>query len=326
MPIQGLIVLEPFFQSLGHAVQWYNILQVEIKKNVADILQECWDAASSAGTFRESFSPLFPPSPTKCYLSPGSCAPTLSQCCPTCFGGQDFRHLLDNGGDIHIAMDGNFHHCHQCSAGDCPPFYDPVYFLPKSQVDNIGQWIDSTCKQPLQQCNMSVPDEAIDQCKTLYEVADGRKQKVAMDSFDDTGIMALICCHDIPLFFANIDTPGEQQKYSVVLIEHLFSLIPLEANVVILYDVGYHFIHDISTNDSQYDILSPNFTSCIQFTTTAMHAYGHEWACQLVYNPRIVKGLGLSDGEGMERLWSHFIRLIGIKHSSSVSSTITILA
>lgn len=47
-----------------------------------------------------------------------------------------------------------------------------------------------------------------------------------MDKFDDRGIMALVCRHDIPLFFANIDTPGEQQKYGVALLEHLFSLIP----------------------------------------------------------------------------------------------------
>ncbi|KIK10825.1 hypothetical protein PISMIDRAFT_20060 [Pisolithus microcarpus 441] len=160
---------------------------------------------------------------------------------------------------------------------------------------------------------MLVPDEAIDQCETSYKAADGKKQKAAMDSFDDTGIMALICHHDIPLFFANIDTPGEQQKYSVVLIEHLFSLIPIEANVVILYDVGCVLARSLM----KYDILSHNITSRIWFATTAMHAYGHEWACQLVYNPRIVKGLGLSDGEGTERLWSRFIRLIGIERSSS---------
>ena len=46
----------------------------------------------------------------------------------------------------------------------------------------------------------------------------------------------------------------------------------------------------------------------------AMHAYGHEWACQLIYNPRLIEGLGLSDGEGTERLWSHFIKLIGIQN------------
>ena len=58
-----------------------------------------------------------------------------------------------------------------------------------------------------------------------------------MDNFDDTGVMVLICCHDIPLFFANIDTPGEQQKYSIALIDYLFSLLPSQANVVVLYDV-----------------------------------------------------------------------------------------
>jgi len=137
-------------------------------------------------------------------------------------------------------MDSNFHHWYQCSVGDCPPFYDPVYFLPKLQVDSAGRQIDTAHKRPPQQCNAAMPDEAIDQCKTLYEAADGKKQKTAMDSFNDTGIMimALICHHDIPLFFANINTPGEQQKYSIALIEHLFSLIPFEANVVILYDIG----------------------------------------------------------------------------------------
>jgi len=50
-----------------------------------------------------------------------------------------------------------------------------------------------------------------------------------------------------------------------------------------------------------------------------MHPYGHEWACQLVYNPRLVVGLGLSDSEGTERLWSRLIKLIGVEHSSSVS-------
>jgi len=62
---------------------------------------------------------------------------------------------------------------------------------------------------------------------------------------------------------------------------------------------------------------------------TAMHAYGHEWACQLDYNPRIINGLGLSDGKGTERLWSRFIKLIGLQHSSLVGqykSTVTLVS
>ena len=57
-----------------------------------------------------------------------------------------------------------------------------------------------------------------------------------------------------------------------------------------------------------------------------MHTYGHEWACQLVYNPCLAPGLGLSDGEGTEWLWSHLIKLIGIERSSSIRLIILFLA
>ena len=214
---------------------------MEIESTVDNILQECWNITLAAKVPLESSSPLSPSSsPTKngLPLSQGFCAPILVQRCPACFSGQDFGQPLDSSGDVHVAMDGNFHHCHRHSAGDCPPFYDPVYFLPKSQVDEVRRQINTACKHPPRQYKVAVPDEVVDQCETSYEAADGKKQKAVMDSFDDTSIMALICCHDIPFFFTNIDTPGEQQKYSVALIEHFFSLIPLGCNVIILYDIG----------------------------------------------------------------------------------------
>ena len=135
-------------------------------------------------------------------------------------------------------MDSNFHHRHCQSASDSPPFYDPVYFLPKSQVDAIGAHIEKQRKTLPKVRKALVPDEAIDSCESSYEAADGKKQKASMDTFDDTGVMALICHHDIPLFFANIDSPSEQQKYTVALLAHLFTLLPLHATVVGLYDVG----------------------------------------------------------------------------------------
>ncbi|KAG1852574.1 hypothetical protein C8R48DRAFT_611698, partial [Suillus tomentosus] len=57
---------------------------------------------------------------------------------PACFGGTLFGRPIDQGGDIHVATDGNFHHCHQQSVGDCPPFYEPTYFLSKRFVDVVG--------------------------------------------------------------------------------------------------------------------------------------------------------------------------------------------
>jgi hypothetical protein len=110
--------------------------------------------------------------------------------------------------------------------------------------------------------------------------------------------MALVCRHDIPLFLANIDSPGEQQKYAVALIQHLFSLLPSNATVIALYDIGCVLERSLH----QYDILPEPLVTRLTFRTSAMHAYGHEWACQLVFNPRIQIRTGLTDGEGVERL------------------------
>ena len=52
---------------------------------------------------------------------------------------------------------------------------------------------------------------------------------------------------------------------------------------------------------------------------SAMHAYGHQWSCQLVYNPHLKRGLGLTDGKGTERLWARLRKLIPITRGCSVS-------
>ncbi|KAI6034740.1 hypothetical protein BKA83DRAFT_4487730 [Pisolithus microcarpus] len=308
----GKSVQDPFRRSLGRAIQWFDILQVEVERQIESILTRCRVRISHArlSATTETFS-----TPIQ---SRGTCAPLLVQRCPACFGGGVFGRPLAEGGDIHVATDGNFHHRHRHSAGDCPPFYDPFYFISKAEVDAVGRRIERVRRRLPRKHRARVPDEAIDQCQSSYEAADGKKKKAAMDTFDDSGLMALICRHDIPLFFANIDTPGEQQKYSITLIEHLFSLLPPQANVVTLYDVGCV----LSCSLDQYDILDSSITSRIRFATTAMHAYGHEWACQLIYNPRLITGLGLSDGKGTERLWSCFIKLIGIEHASAVSGSL----
>ena len=90
----------------------------------------------------------------------------------------------------------------------------------------------------------------MDECNDAHNAADKRKEKASSENFDDRGLMALVCQHDIPLFFANIDTPGEQQKYSVALLEQLFLLIPACATIVSLYDIGCvldHSLHRVST-------------------------------------------------------------------------------
>ncbi|KIK77681.1 hypothetical protein PAXRUDRAFT_17336 [Paxillus rubicundulus Ve08.2h10] len=228
-------------KHLGHAVQWYNILQVQVEKRIEGALQNCRDCMRAVPTppstpaIRNSFpaSTLTTRISSPVSLSPGTCKPILVQHCPACFGGTRFGRPLDEGGDIHVATDGNFHHWHRRSAGNGPSFYNPSYFISKAQVDLIGNHIEKQRKKPPKTYKKVVPDEAINCCESSYEAADGKKQKATMDSFDDTGLMALICRHDVPLFFVNIDSPGEQQKYNApaCLKKELDTVISLQADL-----------------------------------------------------------------------------------------------
>ena len=47
----------------------------------------------------------------------------------------------------------------------------------------------------------------------------------------------------------------------------------------------------------QYDILPSQMVERLVFATSVMHAYGHQWSCQLVYNPRLRPGLGLTEAD-----------------------------
>lgn len=146
--------------------------------------------------------------------------------------------LRFSGGDVQVAVDGNFNHRHLKSAGDCPEFYTPQYVLSKEQIDEVGKRIEKLRKTPAKVRRPVVPDEAVNERESSHTAGSGSNSKTNMEKFDDGGQMALVCRHDIPLFLANIDTPGEQQKYAVALIEHLYFLLPPDSTAVVLYDVG----------------------------------------------------------------------------------------
>jgi hypothetical protein len=170
--------------------------------------------------------------------------------------------VAHSGCDFVVSLDGNFNHRHLAECGDCPHFWKPKFFLSKEFVDGVGAAIDlarnksqkeekkrggkkgkpkgkeTEGQAPEGKVGDSVPDAAIDDCEKSHKAGSGSTVKTYMELFDDAGVMALVCRHDIPLVAANIDTPGEQQKYAVALIQHLFSLIPENATVTVLYDVG----------------------------------------------------------------------------------------
>ena len=110
--------------------------------------------------------------------------------------------------------------------------------MSKSDVDAVGARIEAARKQPKKtQYKPKVPDSAVDACEDGHDASNGKK-KTSERRFDDTGLMALVCRHDVPLAFANIDTPGEQQKYAITLVQWLFDHLPPDATAMALYDIG----------------------------------------------------------------------------------------
>ncbi|KAG6899356.1 hypothetical protein C0993_010997 [Termitomyces sp. T159_Od127] len=305
IPERGAPVQDAFRRGLGYAAQWYDNLQIRMEERIEAAV---FNADKQLQRSKIYISPMTLAAQPPTQLTPGECARSLRQRCPACFGGDLFgRSLEQDGGDIHICVDGNFNHRHLRSAGDSPKFYEPTYILSKDFVDEVGARMERLRKTRKPQPRKPVvPDEAINECESSHMAGNGSNIKTNMERFDDGGLMALVCRHDIPIFLANIDTPGEQQKYAVALIEHLFSLLPPQATVSSLYDVGCMLGRSLL----MYDFLSPNITKRLQFATSAMHAFVHQWACQIVNNPRIRMGLGLTDGEGVERLWSKLRKLI----------------
>ncbi|KAG5335779.1 hypothetical protein C0989_000367, partial [Termitomyces sp. Mn162] len=112
-----------------------------------------------------------------------------------------------------------------------PPALLPSLTSPKSQI----KLVPGECARILRQrCPCCFGGNLFGQSLEC----NGSNVKTNWDKFDDGGLMALVCRNDIPIFLANIDIPGEQQKYAVAMIEYLFSLLPLSATVSVLYDVG----------------------------------------------------------------------------------------
>ncbi|KAJ2915397.1 hypothetical protein MD484_g5045, partial [Candolleomyces efflorescens] len=322
---QGTRVCQPFRRGISYAMQWYDCLRIEVERmKEAAIAQRfnipaqppppAVDPTTAATATSKGSPPATEPQAKRSRLLPPLPPPPRNA---IAYCRVDVRLALAHtskplltihcrGGDIHVATDCNFNHRHIRGVANSPIFYDPAFFIPKAQVDRVGERIEAErprAKPP----KTVVPDVAIDSCRESHEAGTGSTVKTSLERFDIGGLAALVCRHDIPLFLANVDTPGEQQKYAVALIEQLMSLIPTNATVVVLYDVGCV----LDRSMAKYKIFSQQIQERLLMATSVMHSYVHQWSCQLHYNPRLKPGLGLTDGENVERLWSRLRNLIG---------------
>lgn len=113
-----------------------------------------------------------------------------------------------------------------------------MYQLHPDRINEMEERLVAAGKRPARQYTGGVPDEALDACKDSHTAGSSSKHKAASDRFDDKGVFALVCRHDVPLCFANVADPGEGQKYMLASLEWLFEHLPPDATVAAFYDVG----------------------------------------------------------------------------------------
>ncbi|KAL9940487.1 hypothetical protein V8E36_001192 [Tilletia maclaganii] len=141
--------------------------------------------------------------------------------------------------------------------------------------------------------------------------SDPDNQSCVARPYEVTGLMGLCCRHDIPLVLCDITTPGERHHYATALLDAVISAIPGLTHIGVAYDIGCRFDPSTRVQNLFQDRVK------ISWAVSVFHVYGHTYSCQLLYNPRNLPGFGLTDGEGMERVWSELSNLIKTTRSMS---------
>ncbi|KAG6913159.1 hypothetical protein DXG01_009217, partial [Tephrocybe rancida] len=176
-------------------------------------------------------------------------------------------------------------------ARDPPRTHPRTVFIPEQDAEAMEKYVDfiRVKKAPAKkrtnteepdhlEGSLHVPKSVLDGCEAGFTAADSCREKASMQFFDDTTLMALLCCHDIVLFIANMRSAGEKQHYVMVLVETFFQHLPLPYRVGLLYDIGCQTERSCIKRGP-----SDRYTERLIFSISVFHAFGHQWYHQRLY-------------------------------------------
>jgi hypothetical protein len=147
---------------------------------------------------------------------------------------------------MQLGADGSFSYRHLRLAGDSPIGYIPSFFIPKSQINAVAQAIALTKENPRARARLLIPQDVIDGCESMFEATNEKTQKGNSKRYDAAGVFLMTCHHGQILFFCNIYTPGEQQRYIVASLKELAWHLPPKATILQAYDIGCVTDHSVN--------------------------------------------------------------------------------
>ncbi|CAM4705171.1 unnamed protein product [Leuciscus chuanchicus] len=144
-----------------------------------------------------------------------------------------------------------------------------------------------------------------------------RSQKQAK-KLDVTGVFGASCLHEMPLMFVNM-SQGERLAYPLyVIVELLRRCEDRNIHLRVVYDIACVVASHLHKSGEGKP---HNISSAVP----AFHVYGHKMPCQIKYSTGRLHGFGLTDGEGMERLWSFLRRFARVTKEMTPSHRLDLL-
>ncbi|XP_028411455.1 uncharacterized protein LOC114534011 isoform X3 [Dendronephthya gigantea] len=207
--------------------------------------------------------------------------------CPLC----PLQSETDTDKNVAIeCMDGCFGLVRKKSAGAnlLPARHNGTFFANQDDVDSFVDDNSKKAKQAPTDCNEFKSGE----------VSNMLRSKGRNKLFDEKGVFGRVCRHEYPRGFMSIKH-GERIAYSVYEVKKLLCHYDEDTDVKIMYDIACTLSAHLKKNE-EHTILGR-----IDLAIPVFHAYGHKSSCQVAFGPRRKEGFGLTDGEGIERLWSY---------------------
>ena len=149
-----------------------------------------------------------------------------------------------------MCLDACFTQKRRHSPRDAEHHHPASVFLSEDKVQHAQDMVSKLRKSHPAADNlvqgMQVSAAILQDCHDSFKAADEQRVKASTQFFSDTGLMALLCRHDIVLWMVNMTSAGEKQYYALALLWELLSNLPKTMTVGCLYDIGCQ-LHPEST-------------------------------------------------------------------------------
>ncbi|KAG1763541.1 hypothetical protein EDD22DRAFT_979344 [Suillus occidentalis] len=155
-------------------------------------------------------------------------------------------------------------------------------------------------------------DDKDNPCAGRWNNMKDEKTRRMWGVFDESGIFMAVCRHGFSLVIVDMVQSGEQSKYPLAVISKLLDVFGKDLGGG--YDIGCRFKTTLSRSVLGQSVCELNHTSLVG----AFHGHAHRRLCQLDHLTTYVKGLGLEDLEGCERMFSKSNALPSSVHYSSI--------